>query len=351
MSLSFRYLLFGIALLSPVLAAAQPDEPSTAAEAPLFASDDVLDLTLEGDLRPIFRDRRDEPDDRPATLSYVGPDGAPVALDIEVQTRGNFRLHRLRCNVPPLRLDVHKAALEGTVFAGQRRLKLVTHCRDRSERYEEQTLREYLVYRLYNELTDLSFRVRLVRLTYVDTERDLTLTRFGFLIEDDDDMAARNGGRILNGAPVHPEATDREAITRLALFQFMIGNTDWGVSTSHNTDLVFLDPVGPIVAVPYDFDWAGFVDAPYAEPHPRFDIQSVRERRYQGFCRTPEEFDAALAPFTARREALLDLVRDFPHLPEKRRADAADYLEGFYDVVDDPGRFGREILGHCLTEH
>src|SRR5262249_26387799 len=131
----------------------------------------------------------------PATLTFPG-DSGPIVLPIELSTRGHFRLLSSVCSFPPLKVYFPKDKLKGTVFAGNASLKLITHC-DKNPRYEQNLLIEYAIYRAYNQLTDWSHHARLARVTYADT-RDSTksITRYGFFLEDDKDLAKRNGGQL-----------------------------------------------------------------------------------------------------------------------------------------------------------
>ena len=320
-----------------------------ASEETLFDAEEPLELTLEADLKPILKDTGDERPYRPARLWYLDQQGDTVSFAIGVKTRGHYRRVYLDCNVPPLRLNFKKKQVKNTVFAGQDKLKLVTHCRDKATAYQQFTLQEYLIYKAYNLITDVSFRVRLVRLAYVDTEdRRKPVTKYGFLIEDEDRLAERFGGRILETGVIHQEATHREQATVLAVFQYMIGNTDWSVPGHHNIKVVFVEPHRPPLTVPYDFDFAGLISPPYAKPDPRLRLSSVRERLYRGYCRTEDEFQAALAPFNEQREAIYALFRDFEYLDERVKDRSLDYLGGFYKAINKPRGVKRAFLAACL---
>lgn len=337
-------IVFSIRGVSPGVAFSQE-------AAGLFDSEDPLDLTLEADLKPIFKDTDEERTDQPGRLWYLDQQGDSVLLDVGLKTRGYYRRLYLDCNVPPLRLNLKKKQVKDTVFDGQDKLKLVTHCKDGSTAYQQYTLKEYLIYKIYNLLTENSFRVRLVRMTYVDTaDRRDPVTKYGFLIEDEDLLAERLGGRILQGGIVHQERTDREQATRLAIFQYMVGNTDWSVPGHHNIKLVFTGPKIPPLSIPYDFDFAGLINASYAKPDPRLRIGSVRERLYRGYCRTEEEFQAAFAPFNAQKDAIYALFRGFEYLEEKAKDRALDYLDGFYETINRPKSVRREFLNTCLAQ-
>ena len=318
-------------------------------KSPLFETEDPLELTLEADLRPVLNDTGEDRPYRPARLWYRDEQGDTLSFDIGVKTRGYYRRIKLDCNVPPLRLNFKKKAVSNTAFAGQDKLKLVTHCRDKDSAFQQFTLKEYLIYKAYNLITDNSFLARMVKITYVDTTgKRKQMTKYGFLIEDEDQLAERLGGRILKTGLIHQEATNKEQATVLAIFQYMIGNTDWSVPVHHNIKFVFVDPMLPPLTVPYDFDFAGLINAPYAKPDPRLRINSVRERLYRGYCRTEEEFKTALVPFNEQKEAIYALFSDFEYLDENRKSRSLKYLDEFYESINKPRGIKRAFLSTCM---
>ncbi len=328
---------------------------------PLFSSDEVVTLTLRAPFEEIFRHRRGDAEQYPATLEVEVDGGDAALVELQVRTRGRTRLAKNICPFPPLRFKFRKKSLAGTLFDGQDRLKLVTHCRDNDEG-EQHLLLESLAYRIYNHITDYGFRIRLARITYEDTGgRRETVTRYGFLIEDVAEVAERTDWMPLSVPVVPPDAVDPTNLARLELFQYMIGNTDWSAFQSdeeeptccHNTKPVG-GPAGPVFVLPYDFDVTGFVDPPYADRLFRGNLEdlglrSVRERRFRGGCRSEALWPAAVALFNERRPVIERTVLEQEGLAPGVRDDAMDYLAGFYDVVNDPSRFRREIQGRCRT--
>ena len=138
-----------------------------------------------------------------------------------------------------------------------------------------------------------------------------------------------------------PQLVPAEA-GRAAMFEYLIGNLDWSMSAGppgdsccHNFKL-FAAPGGTYLPVPYDFDFSGMVDAPYATPPEVVKVSSVRERRYRGFCRHNAQALAAAAELRAERPALLALLAQIPQLDERSRRKASAYLErGFADIASD----------------
>lgn len=322
--------------------------PPASSDVPLFSPHETLLFTLEADWGTIFKDRSQQSEYRPAKLHATGLDGSPVTLDIQVRTRGNFRLQSRICGFPPLRLNFPQEGTENTVFAGQDKLKLATHCQDNRDQYEQIALQEYLIYRTFNLLTDKSFKVRLARVTYVDAagKRD-TLTKYGFLIEDEDALAARLGGTIVDMQEIHDENTEREQMTLVALFQYFVGNTDWSVWALHNIVLVHTPPAMFPRAIPYDFDWSGVISAPYARPDARLPIRTVRERLYRGYCRVRVELDPVLALFNQKKEDIYALWNGQEGLAEKTRQQALQYFDEFYKIINDPRAVEREFIRNC----
>ncbi|MFN1835129.1 hypothetical protein AB2B38_007705 [Balneola sp. MJW-20] len=334
---------------------AVPDPDSTERDSvtyPLFYEDEPLELWLEMDLRKVLNDRGDDPDYHPLTVRLTDPFSGPLVLDARVKVRGNFRKQRDNCPFPPLRLNFKKDQLEGTVFDGQDKLKLVTHCRTNRAFYEQFLLQEYLVYKMYNQLTEKSFRVRLLKITYEDSRgRSEPFSRYGFLIEDEDLLAERLGGRILEVNNVHPDRTDKELSSLLPLFQFMIGNTDWSIPGLHNIKLVIPEEGGTPTPIPYDFDMSGIVNTPYAEPPAILNIRSVTERVYRGFCQSPEEYQKAFAEFNGLKESIYKLYKDHsPPLEEDELRQSISYLDEFFEIINDERKSNREVIEACRSD-
>jgi hypothetical protein len=334
-------------LLLPCLVA-----PAAAQKAaPLFSSNDVLDLTLAVPLRTLIvrKARRPELD---AVLSYAAADGKTVTLDAEVTTRGHSRLQQ--CDFPPLKLNLKRKQVPDTWFAEQNKLKLVTRCKD-SERYEQYLQLEYLIYRLYEQVTPLGFRVRPVSMHYVDTGRkNRTESAPGFLIEDVRGVADRAGMEVIERPSIALAELDPEQVTVMSVFQYVIGNTDWSTlqpdpddDCCHNVSMIGRsDGAGGLVSVPYDFDQAGLIDAIYALPDERLGIRSVRERLYRGFCSGNDRLGEVVARFNAAR-ARIEALFATPALLEDYRSRATEYLARSYEILNDPDQRQSEIAGRC----
>lgn len=360
-------LTLAFVLLSPVLyvregLAFQTDltppteeEIEEARSAPLFISHETMEITLEADFSAMKKeDRKEDAEERPAVLRWIDKTGATQSLDIQLGTRGNFRLQRRNCDFPPLRLNLRKGSTEGTIFETQDKLKLVVTCKLGQSYWEQYVLLEYMAYRTLNLLTDFSFRVHLARVTYVDTSgEDEPFTRYSFLLEDDAVMALRNRGRKIdwNSGQLDPRhLEDRQAIL-VDVFQYMIGNTDWSGVEMHNMELVqTLD--GPASTVPYDFDFSGLVNARYAEPDASLPIRSVRERYFRGFCpeavnRAQEDYDAIYNLFLEKKDEIYEMWRNQEGLERGRMENALDYFDDFYGIITRPRWIQSQMMSTC----
>ena len=299
---------------------------------------------MDADLHALFGDRGAQRKEHPATLRYgAGADTGTIA--VKLRTRGIFRLKR--CGFPPIRLNLPARKVDNTPFAGEDKLKLATHCQgDRS--YERNLLREYALYRVFNAVTDTSFRVRLAHMTYVDSARHDTVTRYGFLIESDTALAKRIGADQIHSNNVYDPMTDPSYMTLVAVFQYLIGNTDWSVWKRHNI-AIFQKVAEPrlLLAVPYDYDFSGAVNAPYATPPPQINIQSVRQRVYRGFCQPDSVLQGVLARFWAAKDSMYAAVRAVPDLPERDVRNVLEYFDDFYKVLETPGAVNRELVRPC----
>jgi hypothetical protein len=331
--------------------AAGPYGPSVP---PLFSSEAPLEIRIESDFGQIRRDRAEENPEHEGLVFVREADGSESEWPVQVRTRGNFRLQSRICEFPPIRLNFPRGAVVGGLFDGQDKVKLVTHCRDR---YEQNVLREYLAYRIFNQITDESFRVRLARVTYVDTSgREDPLTRLAFFIEMEEAVAERLGGTVIPdeelGQGVHPARILAPNAARVDLFAYMAGNTDYTMYfPSVNGGLHNILPVqrenGTVVAVPYDFDLTGLVDAPYAEPSEEVDIRRVTDRIYRGVCRPGMDYAAAYAEFTAKKTAIESVIAGLELMEADERDDVADYLEDFWRTIEDEGRARQRIERAC----
>lgn len=300
----------------------------------LFEGEEILQLTLEGDIRSLKRDRGSDPSYHKMKLSYKIGNSEIETQNLRVKTRGKSR--RLNCADPPLMFNFKKNDVpDSSPFSGYPKMKVVVPCAG-----EKYVLREYLVYKMYNALTDYSFRVRLVRLNYHDTRRDrLSEPEYAFLIEDEDEMAARNRAGLYKKNNLRPESIEEEAFLRMSVFAYMIGNTDWSVQYRHNMKIIFPEEQKVFIAVPYDFDLVGVVSTPYAAPAEALKLSSVRERVYRGYCMDNlEKLEPTFEEFRQHKSEIYSILSQNPLLQEDYIEWAHSYLDEFYETINDPNK-------------
>lgn len=321
-------------------------QTSTATAPPsVFASDAPLDLTIRTDLRTLLRDRGEDRREHDGVARFVQADGSVDSMPVQLRTRGIFRRRPSVCSFPPLRLTIRPRAARGTPFEGERRIKLVTHCRQ-SDLYEQYVLQEYLIYRAYALLTDLSLRTRLARITYEDAAgKDKPVTRYAILLEDERRLEERHRMRLVADTGTAIARLDPVHTTFVAVFQYFIGNSDWSVRALHNIVLL-ADSLDRIFMVPYDFDWSGVIGTRYAHPDTSLPIKTVQERLYAGYCGPPEDFEQIFARFRQARAAI-EALYDLAPLERGHRERARRYYDDFFRLIDDPRRIRREMLGRC----
>ena len=311
---------------------------------PLFESNTPLTVTFAADFGKLGKERGTKKDTLPGTLTVVGPAGDSVAFKVQVYTRGHYRLKI--CQYPPLKIVFDREQVAGTVFANQKGLKLVGQCRSGNP-YGDYLLEEHLIYRAYNRLTDMSFRTRLARVTYVDANpKHKPETRYAFFLEDDEKLARRNHTRVYPSG-VNQGETDADQMALFAVFEYMIGNTDWAVSALHNV-VVLRDSGGAYYPVPYDFDWSGVIWPPYAVPDPSLNLLNVRMRTFRNSqCYIPQILARLFPRFNAQKDSIYALYRDQEGLEPKRVKQALDYYDDFYHTINDAGATRREFINGC----
>jgi hypothetical protein len=327
---------------------AQPDDGLD----PLFASNAVLEARIEAPLTLLARERPDE-EEHPGRFYYKADNGAEVPLDIEVRTRGRLRRSKEICSFPPLRLDFEKAQVADTLFDKQNKLKLVTHCKS-GVRYQQSVIAEYLVYRIFNLLSPASFHARLLYVSYEATDGGRDIESYAIIIEHKDRLEKRFDAKTVRTEQVDMNDIRPDDLNLTSVFQFLIGNTDFSPVASapdedccHN-QVLLVPETGLDYTVPYDFDQSGFVNAPYAAPNPRFKLRSTRQRLYRGRCDNNEYLPASLERFRARRGDIESLVSNQVGLEKGARRMMLEYIETFYDTIDDPKRLQRELIDSCL---
>lgn len=320
----------------------------------LFKSDQNLEVTITAPWEDLMRNDEYQ-GTYPAKMTYTDSTGKDWNHVLTVERRGIKRQEA--CRMPPIRLRFEKKEVADSPFRGQDSLKMVTHCQ-KSERYDQYYLLEMMAYRIYNEITDFSFRVRPLSVTYEDSDGGHTEKgRFAFLLEDDSDVGKRNGLRKLEIPFVYPSRLEKTTASEFALFQHMIGNTDWSAlkgpdpeECCHNVKLVAPRPFEEghqVWPVAYDFDASGIVNAPYAVPPEGLGLNSVTQRLYRGYCAHNETLPAARQKILDRKAEILAVFDSDERLSSRSKRRGQRFVERYFDILEDDYDFERQVVRKC----
>ncbi|HVN59020.1 MAG TPA: hypothetical protein VMT63_12025 [Bacteroidales bacterium] len=340
-TISASFLL--LALISPAKSQKDPDQVQPAHKKSresleLFESNDILNITVRFDLSTFLKKNLKGKFIDGTLAIYTGKNDS-IVRDIWVTTRGIFRLQY--CGFPPMEIVFKKPFYGNHYSTTIHKIKLATRCQV-SGLFEEYLMKEYLAYRMYNAITDSSFRVRLVRASYIDNRRyrkpDI---QYGFFIEPQNLMASRLNSSVLKNIDITQRNISPPVMNRVAVFNYMIGNYDWAVPNQHNISILSSkdSTINQLpIAVPHDFDWTGLVNPMYAIPEESAGVKSVKERLYLGMCQKKEVFRYELRKFIPYKQKFYSIINEFPYLSRKAKDDMINYLDEFYQQVEDPRR-------------
>jgi hypothetical protein len=351
----FLSLILGI-LVGPVSgipgeqAAVKPKSDSLGQKLYLFESDELLDVSLSFDLTA-FQKKSDKAGSYDGIMIFHPGQPDSLSMKVTVKYRGEFRFKT--CSFPPIQVNFRKPVYAVSDSGKIKKIKLVTHCTP-GITSDDYVLREYLVYKLYNVFTDTSFRVRLLRITYYDTgKKRKPVTQFGFFIEPNEILAARTKNTVLKAENLNQRHIIPGVMDRVAIFNYMIANWDWSVPGQHNVAILkskIVDHSQLGIAIPYDFDLCGLVNADYGTPAPEMELKSSRDRRFAGICREKQTIGTELKYFLENKEKLYAVVNEFPHLNQRSKKDVTTFLDQFFDQLGKQREINYlidNLLGSC----
>jgi hypothetical protein len=318
---------------------------------PLFSDDSILQLVIEAPINSLRKEAKERPEVG-GQLLYLDDDGKEVALDIKLTTRGKSRLSY--CQFPPLSIKFKSKQTSSTLFTGQKRLKIGTHCK-KGSKYSDYLEQEFGIYKAFRLLTPYSFRVRKLEITYRDNEKKRKDEVFpAFFIESIDEVADRLGMKEIKSPSINLRQLDAEQTSISGMFQYLVANTDWDVTKGpggedccHNGKVLGQPGANENwVVVPYDFDQSGLINTEYAMPVPALGIRSVRQRLYRGECLNNNLLPQTIALFNEQRDSLeAALVPD--SLSSSTRKSALRYIREFYETINDADKLNKKIIDDC----
>lgn len=267
-------------------------------------------------------------------IRFKNEAGAILEMPVKISTRGVYR--RQFCDFPPLKLDFSKRKLKTQGFIGQfDKYKLVTHCIN-SDDSDQTVLKEFAVYKMYNELTPASFRVHLIKIKYQDIhDENYSMNQLAFIIEENDEMANRLGGKLTEHWGMSAKQFTKTSFYNTMVFNYMIGNLDWSIGHQKNLKFVELGKNKPLILVPYDFDLCGIVAPEYFKLNSKFNQKSLADR----FCKGKFENEIAMLQtvekFQQLKSDFVNTYQDLTTLERKHQRRMTRYLASFYGILAD----------------
>ena len=340
-----KILLTALIILCVLSVSAQKPEYST-----LFSSNTPINIKLSISLKEVKKETNDSTY-MDGSLQYENESGVWDSIKVEIRTRGDFRLKK--CFFSPLRVKIKKSVAKGTLFEGNKALKLVMPC-NKGNDTNSLIVKEFLCYKIYETITPYTFSTRLLNIDFWDTSgknaKNYQLT--GFFIEDDDLVAKRYDAEVKDNLTLHPLALHDTSSVRHDFFQYLIANIDWSTTYLHNAKIILTrDPVR-YIPLTYDFDQSGFVDASYAVLNPAFDMSNVRDRIYRGFCRKDNNVVFYVRDqFIQLEDTILNIMNNYKDLlEEKDFASLEKFVLDFYETMKSDKLFESQIVNACRTE-
>ena len=316
----------------------------------IFGEDKPLNIKLIYDITDFMKTKK-EGKYIDAVFQIHNSDEVIITKNIRLKARGNFR--RGQCMFPPIYLNFKTDPFENNELEGIKKVKLVTHCSS-SKSSEDYILKEYLAYKMYNVLSPYGFRVRLCKIQYIDTgKKERNYETFGFFIEPEELLMSRTQSVEIDSKLMSEQNVIEKDADRVALFQYMIGNTDWRFKGGHNTKCVksLQEVTSKIIPVPYDFDFSGFVHTGYSFPQSWTNIEKVTDREYTGYCRnSDEEYLNNINFFLDKKGEVLSTIENDTYLDEKAKKSALIFIDGFYSEISDTDKFIRKLKKQCRND-
>ena len=295
--------------------------------------DSALDLYITQDWKALEKKKK-EKTYQSAEVRFVSDDLDTKIMPANIRTRGNMRLEI--CALPPLKLKFEKSDLAKSGFSPMNEMDIVQPCHE-DKQYYQLILKEYLAYKLWELVSPYYFKTQLVRIHYTNPDGSAAHDpSYAFLVENTEELVDRLDGRKNKTPVISSNAVDKAPMLKVALFQFMIGNTDWNIQNRHNLDFVVLPGHQFLVTIPYDFDYSGLVGAPYAVHHESLELTEVSSRYYQGKCYSASEVEEALKIFHEQKLNILNMPGRIEGLDEREAKEARVYLNSFFEIIENP---------------
>ena len=338
-------------LVNPIYCQIEEKPTKAKSVSALFENQELLSIKLNYSNKEVDKNTNDSTYIN-SNLSYKDTDGTWKNIEVGLRARGNFR--RKNCYFSPIKLKIKKANAKGTLFKGNKKLKLVLPC-FKGKSGNDDLMKERIAYKLYETISPYHFKTRTVAINFTEERRNKSIEHelMGILIEDDKKVANRHKGKRMK-RPMHPLNQDAICSVQNAFFQFMIANTDYSTAYQHNEKLFFINK--RIIPVPYDFDMSGLVDASYAVvsqvQNESLPITAVTERMYRGFKRNESVLQKVRKEFLENKDKMFKDVDSFESLfnNPKEFTKAKNFLLSFYEIMMSDFEFKNKVISMSRTK-
>jgi hypothetical protein len=304
---------------------------------PLFdeSLNELLTIEIETDL---YKIKNEKSDYHSTTENFVNGQlrHKNKRFNARIQTSGHSRL--AGCEFPPLRLRLKESEIQNSLFEGNQNVRIVTHCH---EDKLQLLFREHLIYKMYSLITPYSFRVRLFKVKYLDSEhREKPITSFAFFVESDRSVEKRlklaelksdSTFNLKTYADIAEQWLNAPQVKLQEAFQHLIRNYDWVIFFSNPAETMSLANIKVFYdekegfPFPHDFDLAGVVT---------WNADSFEER-YDEENRCQEAgMRKALTAILGHIDEFIQLVDEDPYLDSGYKEQFAGHLGRFKSVED-----------------
>ena len=304
-----------------------------------FAKPDLFDLlegknyvsvTISLNLDSLINNRYNE-DKIGGTFVFKSAAGKNLSFSVNINLRGKYR--RRMCGFPPLKLNFNKSELSDNGLSKADEYKLVTHCLE-GEEGDVNIVKEFLAYQLYQQVSPLSYRSKLLKITYQDTKSENKIVGMAILLEDKSSFEKRHDVSEMKDTFSLPRSNFDDSNFRThGLFQYLIGNVDWSTAISKNIDIYKSKKNGKIFIVPYDFDFSGFVNVSYAVPNKDYNQKKVRDRLLLEADKSDSLYQSEIQKFIALKPTFIELIKKQKGLETEVKIDLEDYIHSFYNNI------------------
>lgn len=300
-----------------------------------ISNNQVEEINIEANFDSILTHKKKIRTYLKGKISFASSLKENLTFPVKLKPRGKNR--RLVCEVPPIKLKFEKGVLNDLGLNDKyKSLKLVTHCSNSDTEALENVLKEHLIYQIYNIHSQYSLRTHLIKINYIQSGEDSPLfSSYGILIENQKELADRFDSSIVDRLGLSFDTLKQNEANTHAMFQCMIGNSDWSLYFARNVKMLKLKSEPQLIIFPYDFDFSGFVDAAYAKPNPSYQLKSTKDRVFLGTIYSEKEMWETAEYFLTLKDATLEKCMGFEKLSKRERRSIVKYLNSFYEILEE----------------